>query len=65
MLECPYSLLNLIPLWHDFLQDLVLHHVDSSRSALADLVYGLLKYDPSERLTASQALDHPFFKNAT
>ncbi|XP_062100030.1 serine/threonine-protein kinase AFC3 isoform X1 [Humulus lupulus] len=35
------------------------------RSSLTDLLHGLLKYDPSERLTARQALDHPFFGNPT
>ncbi|KAK6912697.1 Protein kinase domain [Dillenia turbinata] len=49
----------------DRLKDLVSRHVDSSRSSLIDLLYGLLKLDPSERLTPQQALDHPFFKNPT
>ncbi|XP_024031645.1 serine/threonine-protein kinase AFC3 isoform X2 [Morus notabilis] len=49
----------------DCLKDLVSRHVDSSRSSLADLLHGLLKYDPSERLTARQALDHPFFRIPT
>ncbi|XP_024031644.1 serine/threonine-protein kinase AFC3 isoform X1 [Morus notabilis] len=48
-----------------FGRDLVSRHVDSSRSSLADLLHGLLKYDPSERLTARQALDHPFFRIPT
>uniref|UniRef100_A0A2N9GUQ1 dual-specificity kinase n=1 Tax=Fagus sylvatica TaxID=28930 RepID=A0A2N9GUQ1_FAGSY len=47
------------------LKDLVSQHVESSRFFLTDLLHGLLKYDPSERLTARQALDHPFFKNLT
>ncbi|KAF5461571.1 hypothetical protein F2P56_017657 [Juglans regia] len=47
------------------LKDLVSQHVVSSRSSLADLLQGLLKYDPSERLTARQALSHPFFQNLT
>ncbi|KAK9946715.1 hypothetical protein M0R45_012162 [Rubus argutus] len=48
----------------DSLKDLVLRHVGSlkSSSSLTDLLYGLLKYDPSERLAARQALSHPFFK---
>jgi casein kinase II subunit alpha len=29
-----------------------------------DLIDHLLRYDHKERLTAKQALDHPFFKNA-
>ncbi|KAE9587028.1 hypothetical protein Lal_00004343 [Lupinus albus] len=46
----------------DHLKDIVSRHVDSSRSSLTDLLHGLLRYDPSERLTARQALDHPFFR---
>ncbi|XP_051151452.1 serine/threonine-protein kinase AFC3-like isoform X1 [Andrographis paniculata] len=45
----------------DQLKNLVARHVDSSRSSLVDLLYGLLKFDPRERLTARQALRHPFF----
>lgn len=47
----------------DHLKDIVSRHVDSARSSLTDLLRGLLSYDPSERLTARQALDHPFFRN--
>uniref|UniRef100_A0A0D9V2G1 Protein kinase domain-containing protein n=1 Tax=Leersia perrieri TaxID=77586 RepID=A0A0D9V2G1_9ORYZ len=47
------------------LQDLVARNADHSRAALADLLYGLLKFEPSERLTAQEALDHPFFRNTT
>ncbi|OMO61870.1 hypothetical protein CCACVL1_23202 [Corchorus capsularis] len=47
----------------DRLKNIVSQHVDSSRNSLSDLLEGLLKYDPSERLTARQALNHPFFKN--
>uniref|UniRef100_A0A5B6YRK5 Protein kinase domain-containing protein n=1 Tax=Davidia involucrata TaxID=16924 RepID=A0A5B6YRK5_DAVIN len=46
----------------DYLKDMV-SHVDYSRSSLIDLLHGLLKFDPLERLTARQALDHPLFKN--
>ncbi|RXH72626.1 hypothetical protein DVH24_012310 [Malus domestica] len=51
----------------DCLKDLILRLVGSSKASsyLTDLLYGLLKYDPSERLTARQALDHPFFKIPT
>ncbi|KAJ7958608.1 Serine/threonine protein kinase [Quillaja saponaria] len=49
----------------DRLKVLVSLYVDSSRSSLIDLLLGLLKYDPAERLTAQQALDHPFFSNPT
>ncbi|XP_022732591.1 serine/threonine-protein kinase AFC3-like isoform X2 [Durio zibethinus] len=38
-------------------------HAERSRYSFADLLEGLLKYEPSERLTARQALNHPFFKN--
>ncbi|KAK6140665.1 hypothetical protein DH2020_025599 [Rehmannia glutinosa] len=47
----------------DQLKNLVSRHVDSSRGALVNLLHGLLKFDPSERITARQALDHPFFKD--
>ncbi|XVE53698.1 hypothetical protein DITRI_Ditri03aG0023500 [Diplodiscus trichospermus] len=47
----------------DRLKNMVSQHVESSRYLLADLLEGLLTYDPSERLTARQALNHPFFKN--
>lgn len=47
----------------DQLKKLVSQHVDSSRSSLVNLLHGLLKFEPSERLTAQQALDHPFFNN--
>ncbi|KAM0973692.1 hypothetical protein ACFX2C_016982 [Malus domestica] len=51
----------------DCLKDLILRLVGSSKASsyLTDLLYGLLKYDPSERLMARQALDHPFFKIPT
>lgn len=47
----------------DSLQNLVAQNADSSRSSLTDLLRGLLKYNPSERLTAQEALKHPFFKD--
>ncbi|KAL2346887.1 hypothetical protein Fmac_000887 [Flemingia macrophylla] len=47
------------------LKDIVSCNVDSSRASLTDLLSGLLTYDPTERLTARQALDHPFFRNPT
>ncbi|XP_062024530.1 serine/threonine-protein kinase AFC3 isoform X1 [Rosa rugosa] len=51
----------------DSLKDMVSRRVGSSKSSsfLTDLLYGLLKYDPSERLSARQALAHPFFKITT
>ncbi|KAK6922304.1 Protein kinase domain [Dillenia turbinata] len=43
------------------LQNLVMQHVDHSAGDLIDLLQGLLKYDPSVRLGAHEALRHPFF----
>eukprot|EP00268_Persea_americana_P013723 TRINITY_DN160_c0_g1_i7.p2 TRINITY_DN160_c0_g1~~TRINITY_DN160_c0_g1_i7.p2 ORF type:complete len:102 (+),score=14.36 TRINITY_DN160_c0_g1_i7:3369-3674(+) len=43
------------------LQNLVMQHVDHSAGDLIDLLQGLLRYDPVERLTAREALRHPFF----
>ncbi|KAL9273222.1 Serine/threonine-protein kinase AFC2-like protein [Drosera capensis] len=44
------------------LQNLVMLHVDHSAGDLIHLLQGLLKYDPSQRLTGREALRHPFFK---
>lgn len=43
------------------LQNLVMQHVDHSAGDLIDLLQGLLRYDPTERLNAREALGHPFF----
>ncbi|KDP26676.1 hypothetical protein JCGZ_17834 [Jatropha curcas] len=43
------------------LQNLVMQHVDHSAGDIIDLLQGLLRYDPSSRLTAHEALRHPFF----
>eukprot|EP00252_Welwitschia_mirabilis_P023418 TRINITY_DN6605_c0_g1_i1.p1 TRINITY_DN6605_c0_g1~~TRINITY_DN6605_c0_g1_i1.p1 ORF type:complete len:402 (+),score=71.88 TRINITY_DN6605_c0_g1_i1:182-1387(+) len=43
------------------LRNLIMNHVDHSGGTLIDLLQGLLKFDPSERLTAKQALRHEFF----
>ncbi|KAH9330954.1 hypothetical protein KI387_003062, partial [Taxus chinensis] len=43
------------------LRNLVMLHVDHSAGVLIDLLQGLLKLEPSERLTAREALNHPFF----
>lgn len=43
------------------MQNLVMQHVDHSAGALIDLLQGLLRFDPSERLKAREALRHPFF----
>ena len=45
-------------------QNLIMHHVDHSGGLLIDLLQGLLKFEPSERLTAKEALKHPFFKES-
>ncbi|XP_073225004.1 serine/threonine-protein kinase AFC3 isoform X1 [Cicer arietinum] len=47
------------------LKDIISRHVESSRSSLTDLLHGLLTYNPAERFTASEALDHPFFRIPT
>ncbi|KNA11783.1 hypothetical protein SOVF_131910 isoform A, partial [Spinacia oleracea] len=44
-------------------KDLISRHVNKSNSCVfIDLLYKLLRFDPSERLTAKAALNHPFFK---
>ncbi|ESW27489.1 hypothetical protein PHAVU_003G206300 [Phaseolus vulgaris] len=43
------------------LQNLIMHHVDHSAGDLIHLLQGLLRFDPSERLTAKEALRHSFF----
>lgn len=43
------------------LQNLVMQHVDHSAGDLIHLLQGLLRCDPSDRLTAREALRHPFF----
>ncbi|XP_062222870.1 serine/threonine-protein kinase AFC2-like isoform X1 [Phragmites australis] len=42
------------------LQNLVMQNVDQSAGDFIDLLQGLLKYDPASRLTAQEALAHPF-----
>ncbi|GFZ11995.1 LAMMER-type protein kinase AFC2 [Actinidia rufa] len=43
------------------LQNLIMQHLDHSAGDLIHLLQGLLKYDPTDRLTACEALRHPFF----
>ncbi|OEL22416.1 Serine/threonine-protein kinase AFC2 [Dichanthelium oligosanthes] len=43
------------------LQNLVMQNVDQSAGDFIDLLQGLLKYDPANRMTAQEALSHPFF----
>lgn len=38
-----------------------MQHVDHSAGDLIDLLQGLLRYEPGERLKARDALRHPFF----
>ncbi|KAI3977374.1 hypothetical protein MKX01_000287 [Papaver californicum] len=48
----------------DRLKDIVSQYVDPSwKSSFTDLLHRLLEFNPAERLTARQALDHPFFKD--
>nr|ADE77013.1 unknown [Picea sitchensis] len=55
--------------WFDYRNhtciDFIMQHVDHSAGLLIDLLQGLLKFEPSERLTALQALRHPFFREDT
>lgn len=44
------------------LQNLIMQHVDHSAGVLIDLLHGLLKFEPSERMTAKEALKHSFFR---
>ncbi|OAY65965.1 Serine/threonine-protein kinase AFC1 [Ananas comosus] len=41
--------------------NLVMQHVDHSAGDLIDLLQGLFRYDPNERMKAREALRHPFF----
>ncbi|CAL9109882.1 unnamed protein product [Musa acuminata var. zebrina] len=43
------------------LQNLVMQHSDHSAGDFIDLLQGLLRYDPADRLAANAALLHPFF----
>ncbi|KAL7265220.1 hypothetical protein ACSBR1_003054 [Camellia fascicularis] len=43
------------------LQNLIMDHVNHSAGDMIDLLQRLLRYDPAERLTAREALRHPFF----
>ncbi|CAN6585450.1 unnamed protein product [Malus baccata var. baccata] len=43
------------------LQNLIMQHVDHSAGDLIHLLQGLLRYDPSDRLSARKALRHSFF----
>ncbi|XP_057857232.1 serine/threonine-protein kinase AFC1 isoform X3 [Cryptomeria japonica] len=43
-------------------KNLILAHVDHSAGAFIDLLQGLLRYEPSQRFEAREALSHPFFR---
>ncbi|XP_073152373.1 serine/threonine-protein kinase AFC2-like isoform X1 [Henckelia pumila] len=47
------------------LPNLIMHHVDHSAGDLINLLQGLLRYDPSDRMSARDALGHPFFKQSS
>lgn len=51
--------MDINPFFHS--QNLVMQHVDHSAGDLIDLLQALLRFDPSNRLTAREALRHPFF----
>eukprot|EP00252_Welwitschia_mirabilis_P021610 TRINITY_DN5584_c0_g1_i6.p1 TRINITY_DN5584_c0_g1~~TRINITY_DN5584_c0_g1_i6.p1 ORF type:complete len:393 (-),score=43.28 TRINITY_DN5584_c0_g1_i6:159-1337(-) len=44
------------------LKSIVMKHADRSVSVFTNLLEGLLKFEPTERLTAQEALNHVFFK---
>lgn len=39
------------------------HRIAHASRGCVDLITGLCTYDPDERLTAKQALRHPYFKD--
>lgn len=47
------------------LQNMLSQYLGCSRSSFIALLHDLLKFDPSERLTAREALEHPFFRIPT
>lgn len=59
-----FCALNLSSGFHNgfnMVQNLVMQHVDNSAGELINLLQGLLGYDPKDRLSAHDALRHPFF----
>eukprot|EP00271_Cylindrocystis_brebissonii_P005200 TRINITY_DN1716_c0_g1_i6.p1 TRINITY_DN1716_c0_g1~~TRINITY_DN1716_c0_g1_i6.p1 ORF type:complete len:347 (+),score=33.39 TRINITY_DN1716_c0_g1_i6:143-1042(+) len=44
------------------MRDLIMQHVEHSAGSLIDLLHGLLKFEPAERISAREALKHPFFR---
>lgn len=43
------------------LRDLVKDEKDFASGSLCDLIEQMLNYDPDDRITAREALKHPFF----
>jgi dual-specificity kinase len=52
---------NLATVLNHGMQNLIMQHVDHSAGDLIELLQGLLRYEPAERLKAREALRHPFF----
>ncbi|KAL1833161.1 hypothetical protein DCAR_0103226 [Daucus carota subsp. sativus] len=48
----------------DSLKNMLSPYLECSRSSFIDLLHQLLKFDPKERLTARDALGHPFFQTS-
>lgn len=42
-----------------------MQHADHSAGLFIDLLQGLLNFEPSEHLKASEALRHPFFREGS
>lgn len=49
----------------DSLKNMLSPYLGCTRSSFIDLLHQLLKFDPSERLTAREALRHPFFQTSS
>ncbi|KAH7297334.1 hypothetical protein KP509_26G065900 [Ceratopteris richardii] len=45
------------------LRDLIVEHADKCANLLVDILERMLKYDPYDRPTAREALNHPFFQD--
>jgi dual-specificity kinase len=56
-----HSVLSCLLTPFELLQNLIMQNVDHSAGDLIHLLQGLLRYDPTDRLTAREALRHPFF----